>query len=173
MIKIQKRAALLLSGLVIVTLLLPLFLLLSLHFIRLAQLNEITNNGCDSGRFSKIYLTEQEYQQYIEGDNELDYRQVMYDIKSIARQGGGYLITVLADTKETGINELNKVLQDRNQAQSNAACFIFTFLYFENINTLYIPDHHFKSSPLKPVALIEYFCLQEVPTPPPDVFVNA
>jgi hypothetical protein len=130
-IKPHKVFTATLLGICSLQLLLPFFMSLSVLFIKLWQRSIIDENPHNTAFFEQLKVNENDLQP--SADKEMLYKGKLYDIQSIKKENGAYVVLAIPDEKETRLTKLNAGLVEKDQkaAPDHFKVFPFSFLFFE------------------------------------------
>jgi len=168
--KSKNRTAAGLLAIFLLQALMPLVVFISIQAVKISQENYIRTNFSETSLFEKWTLTETEYQG-LERRNEKEIllNHVLYDVHSVKKENGKYLLLVLSDEKEKKLEEAAESAAN-NQGKENTGAFsmLFAFMFYESTLLFHfssindIPDH---MNEQKEFTSRPYL---KVPTPPPD-----
>lgn len=163
----------LLLGLVALQIVLPVFIFISLHVVKQSQKVAISDTGGRNLHFEQIRINEKEATCNYKAGDEILYHGTMYDIKTVAFQNKQYIISALADTKETELQDLNASTLGKTTQQNTKEVSVvpFVFLYYEH-NAGWQPLYIYETL-LHPVFQKQFIAEHPVHiiTPPPQGIV--
>lgn len=123
------------------------------------------------GEFSRIIISTEEFTCCnFQNKNEIEWNGIMYDVVSVKNENGCYILDVLADNTETGLQHINtKFAGAASDGKAAPPGYFFSFLYFEKQDNaeaaVYYSEavHHFPY--IIPVYITPYL---KILKPPPD-----
>lgn len=127
---IRNTNVFLLLGVFCVNVFLPFALFVSVEIVRMDQREFIEKNYLESSALREICFSESEFQKYhVDEASDLEYGGAMYDIHSITKKDGRYLVKVVSDERETDLKKVQSASEkDRH---SKAAMSFLSALFFE------------------------------------------
>lgn len=141
----------------------PLFWVVSLSVIKSAQ-HRLLQEGNE--KMTTLVFNDTEFAQlhFIEED-EIRFNDVLYDIKSIQKEDGMYVVNAFADEKEEALLKLNPHKTDKKSAKYRLK---IPLLFFEtsakNIGSL--TTNTFQSLSSNQIYFLDLYL--KIPTPPPE-----
>ncbi len=150
---------------------LSLVFFVSIQYVKNSQSNFINTNFSNKTMFEKLALEESEYKKLkFKDGNEIVFNNVLYDIHSIKKEKGKYILLVLNDEKEKKLEDTGKLITDNNSKENvSAFSLLFTFLFNENpfLFSFHNYSKYFDFVINKiDILTCAYF---KVPSPPPDL----
>jgi len=165
----QKGISYVLLCICAIGLLLPLVINIPAHFIKEKQKGTLKSYSTHDIRLEKIILTEAQFSNLIMGDeNEFLFNDILYDIKTIEKKQGDYLIEAIADNKETQLNQLRNNIIESTEKEPNKPYCVFMLLYYENPTIFNFLNHNLRDANLIPGTPYWTQHYESIPTPPPD-----
>ncbi|MBC7413259.1 MAG: hypothetical protein H7331_12490 [Bacteroidia bacterium] len=147
--------------------LLPTFHLGVRKVIHANQLAILASNRAQLITFT---FTPQQYEKLSIDNNELEYNNKMYDIKSSVTTNTNTILTLLPDSRETYVIALFKHLTSRNKVQLTA-CNLFLFYYYEGIPVIQLKPIITTRISRNYIAHVYFYVnpLHKNTTPPPQL----
>lgn len=129
--KFLKASAYFLSAIVLLMVLLPAAFPLYISFVKKEQKQLIADG--DNNSFITITLSKSGFEKFASADEkEIILNGFMYDIAGISHYKGNYIVSVIADKKETFLQSVNaNDVKTKQDAGNDSSCSFFSFLYFE------------------------------------------
>lgn len=150
----------LLLGMSSLQIVLPVFIFFAVLVVRQQQWNEIIADCDNNEHFEQIKIAAAEAPADYTAGGEFMYHGVLYDIHSVTKENGNYVITALADKPETQLQQVNagniEGTHGINTQEIKVLPFFFLYyeqhvawqlsaVYFNNIFSVYhersFPEH--------------------------------
>jgi hypothetical protein len=145
---------------------LPLFFVVSLSTVKTLQRRLLRD---DNTKLETLVLSNTEFAQlkFIE-DDEILFKGILYDIKSIAKSGDRYIISALADDKEEALLKIGHNHENKNGKQGKHRLKI-PLLFYENHIIAIALNNNKAQCCLSSNHIFSGSLFIKIPTPPPQV----
>src|SRR5947209_6550181 len=113
-IKPHKAISLAVLGICSFQLLLPFVLSLCVMLIRAGQQELVREHASNTAFFEQIRMKADDRQGLVSADNEVVYNGTLYDVKTVKKENGEYVILGVPDRNETNLKKLNTSLAEKS-----------------------------------------------------------
>ena len=149
---------------------LPFILSASLLFVTLWQRNLISQHRNNSNFFQQIRIPQNDKDIAFLNQDEFSYKGVLYDINSIKKENGDYVILAIADKSETKIQKtvVNQNESNEKQNTTTVKSFPFLFLFFEQTRQSMVYARYFQEHTTTPYLYYLSADYTQIVVPPPQ-----
>jgi len=145
----------------------PLAVFISIQAVKISQEKFIHENFSETALFEKLVLTETEYQKLeYRNKKEIFFNHVLYDIHSVKKENGKYILCVLSDEKEKKLEET--AMDNASKENTTPFSMLFAFLFYEDQSLVFFNIHNDRPDLLIEQKEFISITFIKVPSPPPD-----
>jgi len=150
----------------------PLAVFISILAVKISQESFIRQNFSETALFERLVLTESEYKKLNRvNEKEILFNHMLFDIHSVKKEKGKYILLLLNDKKEKELEETAEFAVDLNKKENTGAfAILFAFLFHENPDVFFFTQN---TNDLVFFSIKRKFTKDiriPVPSPPPDTW---